>query len=84
MMILLAILTVSCISWIVTKEAIFADLRAWSTGKRGLYPLSCPFCLCPWVAALVVLTQHIQWIYFFPVVWVSYHSLSVYQRVRGA
>jgi hypothetical protein len=83
MTILLAIFTVSCVSWIITRETVFEDLRAWAKGKRGLYPVSCMYCLAPWVTGLVFIINELPLIYFFPVIWGSYHSLAVFKRVRG-
>lgn len=84
MTILLAVLTISCVSWIVTKEAIFDELRTWSEAHPWLYPMRCPYCLCPWVTVLVAVSLRLPLIWFFPVVWLSYHSLSVYAWLRRA
>lgn len=83
MTILLAILTVSCVSWIITREQLFARLRIWAKPKKWAYPLSCPFCLSVWVAALVFLVQGLEWRYFFPCVWGAFHSLAVFRRLKG-
>lgn len=82
MTILLAVLTVACVSWIITKEVIFEDLRTWSERYRWLYPLRCPYCLAPWVTLLVCVAQRIPLIYVFPVIWLAYLNLTLYQRLR--
>jgi len=48
----------STISWTVTQEEIFKEVRDW--GRRTLHPklaylLGCYFCLCHWISLGVVL-----------------------------
>ena len=83
MTILLAICTVSAVSWIITREQIFARLRSWAKPKKWAYPISCMYCLAPWVTGFVCLTQHIEIVYFFPIVWMSYLNLALFAKVRG-
>ncbi len=83
MSVLLAVLTVSCVSWIITKEVLFEDLREWVKESRWLYPVRCPYCLAPWIAVLVCVVQHVPVIWFFPVVWGAYWNISLFTKVRG-
>lgn len=79
----LAVLSVACVSWIVTKEALFESLREATKESAWLYPLRCPYCLCPWVTALIWFAYGLPMIWFLPVVWLAYHSLVLFGTLRN-
>lgn len=83
MTILLAILTVACVSWIITRESLFEPLRKWARGKKYLYPLSCVYCLCPWLMLVVFLLEGLPWRWYFPAIWLAYVNVAVFSKVRG-
>lgn len=78
----LAICAVSCVSWIVTREQIFEPIRKHARSYALLYPLSCMYCLAPWVAGVVFLIQGLDWRWFLPAIWLVYWNLSLYAWVR--
>lgn len=83
MTILLTICTVSCVSWIITREEIFASFRTWAkTQSKVFYPLTCAYCLTPWVTAIVCLVSGVSLVWFFPVIWASYHSVTLFALLR--
>ena len=83
MTIFLTILTVSCISWIITREQIFEPVRKWAKTQSALfYPLTCVYCLTPWTTAIVCFLMGVSLVWFFPVIWLSYHSVSVFALLR--
>jgi hypothetical protein len=83
MSIILAICTVSAVSWIITREQLFARVRSWAKPRKWAYPITCMYCLAPWVTGLVCVVQRIEIVYFFPIVWGSYLNVAVFAKVRG-
>lgn len=84
MTILLAILTVACVSWIITREQIFAPLRKWAKPRRWLYPLQCAYCLIVWVTIPVMYLLEIRPVFFFPIVWAGYWNIALLSKARGS
>lgn len=79
----LAILTVACVSWIITREQIFARLQKWARPRKYATPLVCMYCLAPWLTALVFVVNGLPLVWFFPCVWLSYWNLALFAKVRG-
>jgi hypothetical protein len=84
MTIALAVLTVSGVSWILAREAIFDGLRDALEGRWISTLVRCPYCCAPWVTVMVGLVLRVPFVWWIPIVWLSYHSLSLYDRLRGA
>lgn len=97
MNVLVAVLIVSCVTWTITQEEIFKEVREWlrsqSAGSGWLiqkvaYLPTCHYCFSHWVTILVfvILRSHeprsIGWMWYFPVVWMANHSMTIYGYLR--
>lgn len=78
----LAILTVSCLAWVITREAIFEPMRKRARSYAWAYPLSCMYCLTPWLMAIWCVSMGLEWEWFIPAIWLVYWNLSLYAWVR--
>lgn len=84
MNLVLAICAVSAVSWIITREVLFKELRSWATKHGGIfYPLTCGYCLAPWIALVILIAWRIDWRQYFLIVWLSYLNLGLMAKLRG-
>lgn len=60
---------IACVSWTVTHEDVFAELRGWCDGhsRRGgfakrkfFYLFTCEYCFSHWVTLLVVIVMNFR------------------------
>lgn len=96
MNVLIAVLIVACVTWTITQEEIFKEVRAWLISKsdgagwltrKALYLPTCHYCFSHYIAALVFTLTftgplRISWIWYFPVVWMANHSMTLYGFLR--
>ena len=89
--VLFAVLTVSCITWTVTQEEIFKEVRIWLEQKsadgswwirKAAYLPTCHYCFSHWVAIGLLVLWQLPWWWLFPIVWLANHSITLYGWLR--
>jgi hypothetical protein len=81
--IFLAICTVSCVSWILTREQIFEPVRKWAK-MQGTWatPFNCVYCVIPWTTLAAWPVFRFELVWLIPIIWASYHAVSVFAVLR--
>lgn len=96
MSVVIAVLIVSCVTWTITQEEIFKELREWLKSKsddsgwliqKVSYLPTCHYCFSHWVGILVFVAasrapSFIGWMWYFPVIWLANHSMTIYGHLR--